>query len=331
MRMHLVVALVLVLLTPSAVDVGASWVQENGGSRIAFTRLREDVNRPGSHFQFEAEIWMMNGDGSEPTRLTYNATDDLGATWSPNGRTIAFYGTPFGPDAEGEPVAIGPPNVFLIDMASRSQQLLTPMRGRWPSWSPDGHRIAFDNGGPAGGDIFVINVDGTGLQQLTDDFASRNIRPDWSPDGREIAFTSRRDGNDEIYVMNADGSNRDNPLRLTFNLFADNAPDWSPDGRRIVFQSNRAGNDEIYVMNADGSGGLRRLTTYPGRDLDADWSPDGRTIAFERDLEPIAARIIQVFVIDADTPDAEAVPLTMLPSENGHPGWGHGRAVRQVR
>ena len=77
MRMHLVVALVLVLLIPSAVEVGASWVQQGAGSRIAFTRLREDVNRPGGDFRFEAEVWMMNGDGSEPTRLTYNATDDL--------------------------------------------------------------------------------------------------------------------------------------------------------------------------------------------------------------------------------------------------------------
>ena len=318
----------LVLLTPSAADMAALWLPEDAGSRIAFTRLREDVTRPDSDFRFDAEIWMMNGDGSEPTRLTHNTTDDLGATWSPDGRTIAFYGTQFGPNADGMIVAIGPPHLFLIDLESRSQHLLTPMRGRFPSWSPDGHRIAFDNGGPAGGDIFVINVDGTGLQQLTDDFASRNIRADWSPDGRTIAFTSRRDGNDEIYVMNADGSNRDNPLRLTFNLFADNAPDWSPDGRRIVFQSNRDGNDEIYVMNADGGGQLR-LTTFPGRDLDADWSPDGRTIAFERDIEPIAARIIQVFVIDADTPNAEPVPLTTLPSENGHPGWGHGRGRSQ--
>ena len=318
----------LVLLVPSAVEMGASWLQQGSGSRIAFTRLREDVDRPGSDFRFDAEVWMMNGDGTEPTRLTYNTTDDLGATWSPDGRTVAFFGTPFGPDAEGRIVAIGPPHVFLIDLETKSQRLLTEMRGRFPSWSPDGRRIAFDNGGPTGGNIFVINVDGTGLQQLTDNAPARNIRPDWSPNGRQIAFTSRRDGNDEIYVMDADGSNRDNPVRLTVNSFADNAADWSPDGRRIVFQSNRDGNDEIYVMNADG-GDQRRLTIFLGRDLDADWSPDGRTIAFERDIEPIAAQIIQVFVIDADTPNAEPEPLTALPSENGHPGWGHGRGRSQ--
>ena len=322
--------LALGLCTASATDITGWWLQDNLGSRIAFTRLREDVDRPGSDFRFDAEIWMMNGDGSEPTRLTFNATDDLGANWSPDGRTIAFFGTPFGPDADGRIIAIGPPQVHLIDVEDRSQRLLTPMRGRFPSWSPDGRRIVFDNGGPAGGDLFVINVDGSGLYQLTDDFAARNIRRDWSPDGRHVAFTSRRDGNDEIYVMNADGSDRAHPFRLTVSTFADNAPDWSPDGQRIVFQSNRDGNDEIYVVNANASG-LRRLTTWPGRDLDADWSPDGRSVAFERDIDPISARIIQVFVVDADTPGAEAVPLTTLPSENGHPGWGHGRGVRPVR
>ncbi len=98
--------LALVLLTAPAVDMGASWLQDGAGSRIAFTRLREDVDRPGSDFRFDAEIWMMNGDGSEPTRLTDNTTDDLGATWSPDGRTIAFYGTQYGLNALNKIVAI---------------------------------------------------------------------------------------------------------------------------------------------------------------------------------------------------------------------------------
>ena len=46
--------------------------------------------------------------------------------------------------------------------------------------------------------------------------------------------------------------------------------------------------------------GQTRLTYFHGRDLDADWSPDGRMIAFERDIEPVAAQIIQVFVMKAD-------------------------------
>jgi hypothetical protein len=47
--------------------------------------------------------------------------------------------------------------------------------------------------------------------------------------------------------------------------------------------------------------------------------------SFHRDIEPIAAQILEVFVMNAE--GTEQTPLTTLPSENGHPGWGRGRAV----
>jgi hypothetical protein len=49
--------------------------------RIAFTRMREDVDRANSDYRVEAEIWMTNADGGQ-LRLTRNTTDDLGAVWS---------------------------------------------------------------------------------------------------------------------------------------------------------------------------------------------------------------------------------------------------------
>ena len=53
--------------------------------------------------------------------------------------------------------------------------------------------------------------------------------------------------------MDADGSDRDNPVRLTVNSFAENAPTGPPTVAGSSFRSNRDGNDEIYVMNADGA------------------------------------------------------------------------------
>ena len=300
-------------------------IGQSGASRIAFTRMREQVDAAGSDYRLEAEIWMMNGDGSHPLRLTRNTTDDLGAVWSPDGKTIAFYGVQFTPDSSGQLVA-GPPQIFLIDVATRVQRPLVNERGvtvqgRFPSWSPDGLTIGFDTAGP-GSNIAVINLDGTAFKQLTHEASARSIRPDWSPDGRKIAFARGPNGNEQIYVMNADGSN---VVRLTDPDSGGNAnaPDWSPDGRRIVFQSNRdstdqtnqARNHEIYVMNADGSD-QRRLTTYPLQDEDPDWSPDGLMIAFERASKP---GIDQVFVMTAD--GGQPTPLTALPSANGHPGW----------
>src|SRR5262245_60360741 len=80
------------------------------GSKIAFTRtevsLRSDQDSP------LGEIWVMNADGSGKRRLTNNTTYDLGAVWSPNGETIAFYSV--------NPLA--GPHVFLISADGGEQQ-----------------------------------------------------------------------------------------------------------------------------------------------------------------------------------------------------------------
>jgi Tol biopolymer transport system component len=153
----------------------------------------------------------------------------------------------------------------------------------FPSWSPDGQKVAFNTDEVSGGKIYVVNSDGTGLTQLTD--GGKGVGsggPAWSPDGRKIAFGSNRDGNGEIYVMNADGSGQ---TRLTDNPAADDAASWSPDGKQIAFCSNRPGQTDVYVMDADGSG-VSRLTEVGTGGVGAaycfpiSWSPDGTKLAF---------------------------------------------------
>jgi Tol biopolymer transport system component len=316
------------------------------GSKIAFSRLCAVSLPPtGCAASVEhqgAEIWTMNGDGSRQTQLTHNTTWDLAPVWSPDGNTIAFYGVQY--DVNDKP---GQPHIYLVHPDDPGDQKeLTyqvggadmPVIGRFPSFSPDGTKIAFDTGGGASGNIFVTNVDGSGMPtQLTFGTTSkpeRNIRPAWQPpDGQKIAFVSRRNGCDDIYVMNPDGTEvtqltgtpQCDPSSVP-NPPADNAPAWSPDGNKIVFQRTLPGadgqlsdgNDEIYVMNADGTD-QTRLTYYPGRDDDPDWSPDGRWIAFHRDHQPIDSQILEVFVMNAD--GSNQIPLTHLPSENAHPAW----------
>jgi TolB protein len=300
--------------------------RQNRGSRIAFTRLRE--TRDGN-FRTDAEIWVMNGDGSDKTRLTVNFRDDLGADWSPDGRTIAFHGAEWNEDGL---TLKSLAQIFLIDAESFAETPFVtdqgePVIGRFPSWSPNGQKIAFDTREQ---NIFVINRDGSDLEQLTYPNPSfgGSTRPDWSPDGRQIAFvrviaaTKTQMRNTQIWVMNADGSD---PVLLMDRA---NEPDWSPNGQRIVFSSSRDGNTEVYVMNADGTD-PRRLTNYSGADFDPNWSPDGRMIAFQRTIERDTAprRLNQVFVVSAD--GGESMPLTDLPSENGHPAWSRGHAVKR--
>jgi Tol biopolymer transport system component len=74
-----------------------------------------------------------------------------------------------------------------------------------PVYSPNGMKIAFISTHDGDPEIFVMNVDGSGLKKLTDNTAV-DAASSWSPDGGEIVFTSDRGGSFELYRMNADGS-----------------------------------------------------------------------------------------------------------------------------
>jgi TolB protein len=73
-----------------------------------------------------------------------------------------------------------------------------------PALSPDGERVVFMSRREENWDVYVVNVDGSGLQRLTDDPAQDGL-PTWSPDGNAIAFVSDRGGIWAIWVMTPDG------------------------------------------------------------------------------------------------------------------------------
>ena len=185
-------------------------------------------------------------------------------------------------------------NIWVMNAdGSGDTQLTFPGAGNisnnFPSWSPDGTRIAFVSDRDGNAEVYVMNADGSGQTRLTNSPESDG-RPSWSPDGTRIAFESDRDGSPEVYVMNADGSGQTN---ITNNPSFDGSPSWSPDGTRIAFASDRDGNYEVYVMNAAGTGQTRLTTSigyYPS------WSPDGTRIAFASNRDGNS----EVFVMNAD-------------------------------
>ncbi len=173
--------------------------------------------------------------------------------------------------------------------------------------------IAFMSDRDGNLEIYVMNADGSGVTNLTNNSAGDGF-PSWSPDGARIAFVSDRDGNLEIYVMNADGSGVTN---LTNNSAGDGSPSWSPDGARIAFDSDRDGNRDmhIYVMNGDGSD-VTNLTKNSSLDTHTSpsWSPDGQRIAFESDGD--------IYVMNADGSDLTRLTrLIGFSKANMSPSW----------
>jgi Tol biopolymer transport system component len=185
----------------------------------------------------------------------------------------------------------------------------TPESGRVSGLA---ERIAFESSRDGVAHIYLMDPDGTNIEQLTEGLGGDSDAA-WCPDGRRIAFSGTPSTNMDIYVVDADGANL---RRLTDDPGYDRGPTWSPDGSRIAFSSDRDGNYNLYVMNADGSN-LSLLTDHPFADESPDWSPDGCRIVFtsNRDHAPDS----HIYVIGVD--GSELVQLTDGPTTDYAPRW----------
>jgi len=231
-----------------------------------------------------SDLFLMNHVGGGRRFLTRGASP----TWAPGGpngapsKVIAFHASATG---TGRPVLPTPgsattdSDIFVVSLEDLENGVAPqnisnhPNVDDDPDWSNDGQKIVFTSHAandnhqfPTTTDIYVMNPDGTGREQLT--VSTEEERgPAWSPDGSLILYMCRR-GDFEICVMNADGSDI---RQLTFNAVADFTPSWSPDGERILFHRNIGlGQNQLFVMDKNGLD-EKQLTTGPGINLLANW------------------------------------------------------------
>jgi Tol biopolymer transport system component len=224
-------------------------------------------------YQFGNDIYRMNADGSDVTRLTVTQSSNLDPAWSPDGRRIAFSSRPPAGDEE----------IWVMNADGTGLQQLTfsPGGDVTPSWSKDGSRIAFVSHRDGNPEIYVMNADGTGATRITDS-PGADQGPMWSPDGKRIAFLSDRldPGGQEwdLYTMDPDGTRI---TRLTLLHAFVNFVSWHPKGRHIAFSTQEG----IFVISVDGSQLTQILSDADGDGWDPSWSPDGRRIAFTTDRD----------------------------------------------
>jgi TolB protein len=297
--------------------------------RIAFT-----VNNSGF-----GEIWVMDSDGENRTRLTtpsQTPTDAAGNTnpaWSPDGESIAFASTAEARNEDERDVEI---YVMRADGAETTRLTNDRTLDAMPAWAPDGTRIAFAHLPGWGteeldGVIILMDTDGQNRAQLTrhpEADLTFDADPAWSPDGRLIAFTRTTYLPDlvvrsAIYTIEPTGEGE----RLLVDAGAE--PAWSPDGRLVAFTSTRdrngetcfqecSVNGEIYVMRSDGTD-LRRLTSDSADDHSPTWSPESLHIAFVSDRSNPEGHENEIYVMNVDGRDVRR--LTTNDVWDLEPAW----------
>ena len=212
---------------------------------------------------------------------------------------VAVTGTALAEDApssRGKIAFVADGKISIMDADGSNVTTLTgeERRDSFPTWSPDGTRIAFASGSMPS-DIWVMSADGSGAKNLTAIKGFRGFRksagqPAWSPDGKKIAYALGEMLQSDICVMDADGAN---PKNLADEKSNDHSPAWSPDGSTIAYVSQDSvdlgggarglSQEDIRVVKADGSG-KRRLTETEGTEVDPVWSPDGKRFLFTAQL-----------------------------------------------
>ena len=216
-----------------------------------------------SRMDGDADIYLVDIDGKNLTRLTSSSAHDLYPSWSPDGKRIV-YQTNEGEDQE----------IAIIDIATKKVTRITNNTcNDWsPVWSPAGDWIAFYSDCDGDRNIYKMRTDGSALTRLTSTSGSYSWFPAWSPDGKRITFSSNRSGKYHIYVMNADGSKVRELAEGCISYF-------SPDGKQILYGVYCNDTDDLFLMNADGSEPTALTDGYECKN--ATWSPDGTKIVFQ--------------------------------------------------
>jgi TolB protein len=212
-------------------------------------------------------------------------------------------------------------DLYVVRASGTGLRRLTrgPALDQWPSWSPDGARIAFIRGDWTGAELYVVRSDGTGLRRLTKNRVE-DFTPAWSPDGKRILFTSIRSGRRGLMVtIPASGG-----VARSLGGLRGGEPAWSPDGKRVAFARSVHGvsreTTNIFVANVNGTG-VRQLTHERVGTVSHHpcWSPDGRTIVFMSNRGADLNHGSSLWVVSPSTGGMRR--LTQSTYEDGDPDW----------
>ena len=273
----------------------ADEMMKHFGEKPLFTSKIVYISETGN----DRDVYIMDYDGSRPTRITYSSALDMLPSWSADNEKILYTS-----------YRNLTPELFIFDIYSGKTELLSSGGSNYAAdWSPVADQIVFTSTKSGNAEIYLRDMK-TGREKKLTFNPTIDTSPCWSPNGREVAFTSQRSGTPQIYIMDAEGSNI---RRITTEGTYHDSAAWSPDGMRLAFVSRILNRFDIYVYNLK-SNEMIKLTENSGRNENPSWSPDGRHLVFSSNRNGR----YQLYLVDYDGRHVRQITHS---GENKMPKW----------
>ncbi len=246
-----------------------------------------------------SEIYIADFDGFGSQAVTSDNTIVARPEW--RGRDMLVYTS----------YKLGSPRIFSHHLSSGARNPIAqhPGGNYSAAVSPDGSKVAMILSKGGSPDLYVANIDGSGLKQLTKTRESESA-PCWSPDGRMICYGSRERGASLLFTLPASGGS---PRVLsTTGAPTPTEPDWSPDGKWVAFTSQTR-TFQICIVPANGGTGGDAIVLTEGED--PSWAPNSRALLFCRGLDH--AKQLSLL----DVPTKQVKTLGRILESNSQPSW----------
>jgi len=315
-----------------------------------------DVRWPSSDnegrivYELNGELQVLDTRSGRSTGISINVPDE-GLALRPSRIPVATFMESVGLSPKGERAIFNARgDVFSAPIEKGPTRNLTHSSGahdKWPTWSPDGGRIAFISDMSGEEELYIMPQDGLKpAEQITRGGSAMRYQPEWSPDGKRIAF-SDKDG--KLYVVTLADKKVTEIADSRYNQIRDYT--WSPRGNFIAFSmaANSNRNSSIHIWSA-GDGRVRRVTDDMFNAQSPAWDPAGNYIYYlsDREFQPQISQIefnyatnrtsyIYAMALRKDVkhpfpPESDEVTLAKeeTPKAKGEPGEVPGSPTKDI-